>query len=64
MQKHHGMYPFADPAIKNYSETLPSLVRVTERIIRLLHVLRKVYAGDGEDFPLDEDNNRDDVLQL
>ncbi|CAM9505990.1 unnamed protein product [Ectocarpus sp. 8 AP-2014] len=42
----------------------PNLVRVMERIFRLWHVLRKVYADDGEEFLLDEDNNRDDVLQL
>lgn len=41
-----------------------SLVRVMERIIRLWHVLRKVYANDGEEFPLDKDNNKDDILQL
>ncbi|CAN0350943.1 unnamed protein product, partial [Ectocarpus fasciculatus] len=41
-----------------------SLVRAMERIIRLWHVLKQVYADEGEDFPLDEDNNRDDVLQL
>eukprot|EP00903_Cladosiphon_okamuranus_P013418 g12500.t2 len=39
-----------------------NLVRVMERIIRLWHVLRKVYADDGVDFPLD--NNKDDILQL
>ncbi|CAB1105955.1 unnamed protein product [Ectocarpus sp. CCAP 1310/34] len=41
-----------------------SLVLVMERIIRLWHVLRKVYANDGEEFPLDKGNNRDDILQL
>ena len=41
-----------------------SLVRVMERIIRLWHVLRKVYANDGGEFPLDKDNNKDDILQL
>lgn len=41
-----------------------SLVRVMERIIRLWHVLRKVYTGDGEEFPLDKGNNKDDILQL
>lgn len=41
-----------------------SLVRVMERIIRLWHVLRKVYANDGVEFPLDKDNNKDDILQL
>jgi len=40
-----------------------SLVRVMERIIRLWHVLRRVYADDGEEFPLDKDNNKDDILQ-
>lgn len=41
-----------------------SLVRVMERIIRLWHVLRKVYADDGEEFPLDKGNNKDAILQL
>ncbi|CAM9672446.1 unnamed protein product, partial [Hapterophycus canaliculatus] len=41
-----------------------SLVRVMERIIRLWHVLRKVYANDGLPFPLDEGDNKDDILQL
>lgn len=41
-----------------------SLVRVMERIIRLWHVLRKVYLDAGEEFPLDKDNNKDDILQL
>lgn len=41
-----------------------SLVRVMERIIRLWHVLRRVYANDGEEFPLDKNNNKDEILQL
>lgn len=41
-----------------------SLVRVMERIIRLWHVLRRVYANDGEEFPLDKDNKKDEILQL
>lgn len=41
-----------------------SLVRVMERIIRLWHVLRKVYANDGIEFPLDKGDNKDDILQL
>lgn len=41
-----------------------SPVRVMERIIRLWHVLRRVYADDGEEFPLYKDNNKDDILQL
>lgn len=41
-----------------------SLVRVMERIIRLWHVFRKVYANEGVEFPLDKDNNKDDILQL
>lgn len=41
-----------------------SLVRVMERIVRLWHVLRKVYANDGVEFPLDRGDNKDDILQL
>ncbi|CAN0346503.1 unnamed protein product, partial [Ascophyllum nodosum] len=41
-----------------------SLVRTIERIIRLWHVLRKLYANDGEEFPLDKDSNKDAILQL
>lgn len=41
-----------------------SLVRVMERIIRLWHVLRRVYADAGDEFPLDKDNNKDEILQL
>lgn len=41
-----------------------SLVRVMERIIRLWYVLRQVYAHDGDEFPLDRGNNKDDILQL
>ncbi|CAB1119309.1 unnamed protein product [Ectocarpus sp. CCAP 1310/34] len=41
-----------------------SLVRVMERIIRLWHVLRKVYANDGVEFPLDKGDNKDNILQL
>ena len=41
-----------------------SLVCVMERIIRLWHVLRKVYADDGDKFPLDKGNNKDAILQL
>ena len=40
------------------------LVRVMERIIRSWHALAGAYADDGERFPLDEDGNRDDFLQL
>ncbi|CAM9663902.1 unnamed protein product, partial [Hapterophycus canaliculatus] len=41
-----------------------SLVRVMERVIRSWHVLRTVYANDGEECPLGEANNKDDILQL
>eukprot|EP00752_Nemacystus_decipiens_P004395 g4017.t1 len=41
-----------------------SLVHVMERIIRLWHVFRKVYANDGVEFPLDKGDNKDDILQL
>ena len=41
-----------------------SLVRTMERIIRLWHVVRKLFADDGEEFPLDKDNNKDVILQL
>lgn len=41
-----------------------SLVQVMERIIRLWHVLRKVYANDGVEFPLDKGDNKADILQL
>ena len=41
-----------------------NLVRTMERIIRLWHVLRKLFADDGEEFPLDKDNNKDAILQL
>ena len=40
-----------------------SLVRVMERIIRLWHVFRRVYADADEEFPLDKDD-KDDILQL
>lgn len=41
-----------------------SLVRVMERIIRLWHVLRLVYANNGEECPLDKDSNKDEITQL
>lgn len=50
--------------IKHAPQRWLSLLHVMERIIRLWHVLRKVYADDGVEFPLDKDNNKDDILQL
>ena len=38
------------------------LVRRLERIIRLWHVLRKLYVDDGEEFPLDRGSNKDAIL--
>lgn len=41
-----------------------SLTRTLERIIRLWHVLRRLYTDEGKRFPLDDDNNKDAILQL
>ena len=41
-----------------------TLVRTLERVIRLWHVLRKLYSDAGENFPLEEGDNKDCILQL
>ena len=40
------------------------VVRTLERIIRLWHVFRGLYAEVGAQFPLEEDDNKNAVLQL
>lgn len=39
-------------------------MQALERVIRLWHPLRKLYALRGEGFPLDAGNNRSGILQL
>ncbi|CAB1121468.1 unnamed protein product [Ectocarpus sp. CCAP 1310/34] len=41
-----------------------TLVRTLERVIRLWHVLRKLYSDTGKTFPLEEGDNKDCILQL
>ena len=41
-----------------------SLVCTMECIVRLWHVLRKLFTDDGEMFHLDNDHNKDAILQL
>ncbi|CAB1109659.1 unnamed protein product [Ectocarpus sp. CCAP 1310/34] len=39
-------------------------VRTLERVIRLWHVLRKLYSDAGKNFPLEEGDNKNAILQL
>lgn len=41
-----------------------TLVRTMERVIRLWHVLRKLYSDAGKTFPLEIGDNKDCILQL
>ncbi|CAN0564579.1 unnamed protein product, partial [Ectocarpus sp. 12 AP-2014] len=41
-----------------------TLVRTLERVIRLWHVLRKLYSDTGKTFPLEAGDNKDCILQL
>ncbi|CAM9682822.1 unnamed protein product, partial [Ascophyllum nodosum] len=50
--------------VKHAPQRWLSLTRTLERIIRLWHVLRKLYSDEGMVFPLDQGSNKDGILQL
>lgn len=50
--------------IKHAPQRWLSLARSLERIIRLWHLLRRLFSENGQVFPLDEGTNRDGILQL
>lgn len=50
--------------IKHAPQRWLSMKKALERVIRLWHLLRKLYSDEGLTFPLDEDRNRESILQL
>lgn len=50
--------------VKHAPQRWLSLTRTLERIIRLWHVLRKLYSDEGKNFPLEEGDNKNGILQL
>ncbi|CAB1099071.1 unnamed protein product [Ectocarpus sp. CCAP 1310/34] len=50
--------------VKHAPQRWLSLTRTVERTIRLWHVLRKLYSDEGRNFPLEEGDTKDAILQL
>ncbi|CAM9383599.1 unnamed protein product, partial [Hapterophycus canaliculatus] len=50
--------------VKQAPQRWLTLVRTLERVIRLWHVLSKLYSDEGKNFPLEQGDNKDAILQL